>query len=308
MMQLVSRVHHDVCVPGIKHVTCFRDEAKEYLTRLAYIFVLSTIPPAMNRLFSLLIHANRDTKTFLRPIVKQAFQQTNHSLSHHHQNMAHSTSPQTLLSIFSTLLPHTSLVHPPKKPQHAALTATIADLHVHPTLEALLHILNHDLPSAHFLVRHMQAPPAVEGMLLHGILHRAEGDMPNARAWVGDVGDACEGYQPKKKGEGEKLDEGVAKQVGGGKRTLVEFVYGGEDPTALVDAVEVFRGKKAGAGEEERLEKRIREEAERILEWCKGKFGAGEWKDATKAWVKNSEEISKISGDMISGGKGFRKF
>jgi hypothetical protein len=30
--------------------------------------------------------------------------------------------------------------------------------------------------------------------------------------------------------------------------------------------------------------------------------------DATKAWVKNSEEISKISGDMVSGGKGYRKF
>ena len=49
-------------------------------------------------------------------------------------------------------------------------------------------------------------------------------------------------------------------------------------------------------------------EAEKVLEWCKNKFGDGVWEDATKAWVKNSEEISKISGDMVSGGKGHRKF
>ena len=34
----------------------------------------------------------------------------------------------------------------------------------------------------------MQAPPAVEGMLLHAILHRVEGDWDNARAWLEDVG------------------------------------------------------------------------------------------------------------------------
>jgi hypothetical protein len=221
---------------------------------------------------------------------------------------------RTLNSIAHTLLKSTTLARPPKKPQHTSLTPQIADLHVHPTLEILLHILNHDLPSAHFLVRHMQAPPAVEGMLLHGILHRAEGDMPNARAWVGDVGDACRGFVPKHKDDGKKLDPEVMGRVGGGKDvegTLVEFVYGEEDPKGLIDDVETFRGKKAAESpqsEEEALEKRIRKEAERILEWCKRKFGEHEWKDATGAWVKNSEEISKISGDMVSGGKGFREF
>lgn len=43
----------------------------------------------------------------------------------------------------------------------------------------------------------MQAPPAVEGMLLHAILHRAEGDWGNAKAWLGDVG---------RDGEGENED------------------------------------------------------------------------------------------------------
>lgn len=221
--------------------------------------------------------------------------------------------PRRLESISQTLIPNTSLVHPPRNPQDAQLTAAIADLRVHPTIEALLHILNHDLPSAHFLVRHMQAPPAVEGMLLHGILHRAEGDFNNARAWISDVADACEGYQPKHKEDGQKLDPEVAKQVGSNcdiSSSLIKFVYGDEEPQSLIDAVEEFRGKKKSErtdGKED-VEKRIRGEAKKVLEWCKSKFGDGVFDDATKAWVKNSEEISKISGDMVSGGKGYRKF
>jgi hypothetical protein len=176
-------------------------------------------------------------------------------------------------------------------------------------------MLNSDLPSAHFLVRHMQAPPAVEGMLLHGILHRAEGDFDNSRAWIGDVKDACEGWKPKKREEGEKLDEEVFEKTRSPKHsdeTLFSYVYSNEsDANKLIDDVEAFRKdknrrKEKGGGEE--LEQRGRRELEKVLEWCKGKFGEGQWKDATKAWVKNSEEISKMSGDMVSGGKGYRKF
>ena len=228
--------------------------------------------------------------------------------------MAHRNVPHKLDAISRTLLANTDLVLAPKKPRDAQLTATIADLHVHPTIEALLHLLNHDLPSAHFLVRHMQAPPAVEGMLLHGILHRAEGDFSNARAWISDVSDACDGYQPKHREDCQELDSEVAKQVGSKSNTwdsLIDFVYGSEKPGSLIDAVETFRNQKQGQREDgarEQMEKRIREEAERVLEWCKSKFGDGVWEDATNAWVKNSEKISKISGDMVSGGKGYREF
>lgn len=221
---------------------------------------------------------------------------------------------QQLDSITHKLMSTTCLAHAPKKPQEAQLTAIIADLQVHPTIEALLHILNHDLPSAHFLVRHMQAPPAVEGMLLHGILHRAEGDFNNARAWISDVSDACEGYQPKRKEEGQRLDSEIVEQVGSNSHvsdSLVKFVYGGQHPGWLIDAVEAFRRQKQGQsrdGEGAQIEQRIRDEAERLLDWCKSKFGSRVWRDATKAWVANSEEIGKISADMVSGGKGYRNF
>jgi hypothetical protein len=132
--------------------------------------------------------------------------------------------------------------------------------------------------------------------------------------WLGDVGDACAGFQPKKRDEGVRLEEEVAEKCRGKgtESTFLEFVYGEEGVDGgkrLVDDVEGFRkGKGKGAGVEEELNGRIREEMGRVLEWCKRKFGEGEWTDASSAWVKNSEEVQKISNDMVSGDKGWRKF
>ncbi|KAF3000885.1 hypothetical protein E8E13_007857 [Curvularia kusanoi] len=251
-----------------------------------------------------------------------------------------STPTKTYTSISHTLLTtHAASLTPSPppslKPTTPSLTASISSLLLHPCVETTLHLLNADLSSAHFLVRHMQSPPAVEGMLLHGILHRIEGDMDNARAWVGDVGDACEGWVPKKgpkgpqggeKGEqgeqGERLEEDVLRKVGmtaegeeeGMEAGLLRWVYGGSAQEAraralgLVDAVEAWRKRKGGEAERERLDAQAREELGRVLQWCEAKFGTREWSDASSAWVKNSEEIQSISDGMVSGGKGRRDF
>ena len=224
---------------------------------------------------------------------------------------APNTPPPTLAAVSTQLLHDAHLVPAPLKPHDATSTALIASLRLHPTLEATLHLLNADLPSAHFLVRHMQAPPALEGMLLHGILHRCEGDFGNARAWISDVGDACAGWVPKRREQGERLDSEVWKRTrgaGGVDVSLVEFVYGdqGADAaTRLVDDVKRMRGE-GGDGAE--LERRIAEEMRRMLEWCRAKFGDGEWVNAQSAWVKNSAEVQEMSNDMVSGDKGWRKF
>tara|TARA_R110002003_G_scaffold214_9_gene16080 strand:- start:11493 stop:12152 length:660 start_codon:yes stop_codon:yes gene_type:complete len=217
-------------------------------------------------------------------------------------------SPHTLNSLTQKLLPANRNTYPPHHSTFPDLTAEISNLQLHPTIEAALHIANADLPSAHFLVRHMQAPPAVEGMLLHGILHRAEGDFDNARAWLSDVRDACEGFVPKKKKQNEKLDLGTFARVGieGEPRSLVACVYGEEDPAGLIDDVERLREGKEG--DEGDVGDRIVREMQGVLEWCKRKFGEGRWEDASSAWVKNSEEINEISESMTSGGEGFRKF
>ncbi|KAF2443348.1 hypothetical protein P171DRAFT_455336 [Karstenula rhodostoma CBS 690.94] len=225
--------------------------------------------------------------------------------------MAHPKPKPTLASLLDTLLPTVHLTKPPPHPTHPSLTPVISSLLLHPTIEAALHLLNADLPSAHFLVRHMQAPPAIEGMLLHSILHRSEGDMPNARAWASDAMDASDGWVPKHKGA-ERLDfntvQAMKGKVAGGKR-FAEFVYGGNKAGAerLIEDVERWRKEKGAEGEEE-LAARIQGELEKVLEWCRKKFGEGQWADARAAWVKHGEEVRKMGEDMVSGDKGFRDF
>ncbi|KAF1961211.1 hypothetical protein CC80DRAFT_232663 [Byssothecium circinans] len=224
--------------------------------------------------------------------------------------------PTTLSSLTAHLLSTTHLTRPlSSHATHPSLTHQISSLLLHPSLEAALHILNADLPSAHFLVRHMQAPPAVEGMLLHSISHRCEGDFGNARAWASDVKDACEGWVPKHRGE-KKLNDEVSKQILRAAEvdaTLVEFVYRGdvEGLGKIIDDVENFRNrslKEKSSASEEAIENRIREEMERIISWCAQKFGSESWPDASTAWVKDSEEIQKVSNNMVSGDGGWRKF
>lgn len=165
-----------------------------------------------------------------------------------------------------------------QSPHDPSLSAPIADLHVHPTLEALLHVLNNDLSSAHFLVRHAQSPPAYESMLIHGVLHRIEGDYDNALAWYGNVEDS--------------------------------EVFRSVWPDGLEGArgyVEKLKGRKKGDRDEG-----LREESEReimaLIEFAKGKFGTGVLRDGTEAWVEPSEEIREIASKQLVGGEGWRKF
>ena len=195
--------------------------------------------------------------------------------------------PNTAYPTFSALYTHILTfpppLTPPAKPTSTNLTAQISNLSLHPTLEAALHILNNDLPSAHFLVRHMQAPPAYEGMFLHGILHRIEGDYDNARAWYHNVADA---------------QSEVFKEVWGEEEE--------EEARAFIGRVEGF--VKRGEGDREALQEESLREIKGVVEFCRSKFGEKEVLDATEAWVRPEEDIKKIGEDMVSGGKGFRQF
>jgi len=188
-----------------------------------------------------------------------------------------------LLKTFSTLYAHILTLPPPLFPPgrstSAPLTAKISSLSLHPTLEAALHILNADLPSAHFLVRHMQAPPAYEGMFLHGILHRIEGDYDNARAWYSNVADS---------------------------EVFKEVWESEEVARAFIGRVEgLVKGKE---GDREGLEGESVGEIKQVVEFCRRKFGEGVLVDASGAWVRPGEEHRKMGEEMTSGGKGFREF
>lgn len=134
----------------------------------------------------------------------------------------------------------------------------------------------------------MQSAPAFEGMFLHGILHRVEGDYDNARAWYGDV-EESEIYESVwgKGGEGEREQEN-----GRGK--------------GFIDRIQKL--VKEREGDEASLAEESRREIEGVIEFCKKKFGEGKVEDATGAWVKNSEKIQGIAEKQLVGGEGFRKF
>lgn len=195
------------------------------------------------------------------------------------------TANPTFTTLYTQTLTLPPPLLPPTKPTSPALTAPIAALSLHPTLEAALHLLNADLPSAHFLVRHMQAAPAYEGMFLHGILHRLEGDYDNARAWYGNVAGSAvfqDVWGEGKEGEGEEAARGFIGRVEG-----------------LV---------KSGVGDREGLEGESLREIKAVVEFCRRKFGEEEVGDARGAWVKPGEENRRMGEEMVTGGKGFRKF
>jgi len=194
----------------------------------------------------------------------------------------------TELTSFDTLYAHLGskygfpvLPSPSPRPHDKTLTDAISSLSVHPTLESLLHILNSDLPSAHFLCRHMQNRPAWEGMYIHGLLHRVEGDYRNAEAWYGDVAES----------------------------ECFTFAWPGglDDAKAFIQQVEKLRKEKVG--EREQLEGQSKREMDALVEWCKRQFGTEKVDDASKAaWVASSEKHREIASKMLVGGEGWRQF
>ena len=117
-------------------------------------------------------------------------------------------------------------------------------------------------------------------MFLHGILHRIEGDYDNARAWYKNV-----------------AESEVFKDVWAG---------GEEEARGFVGRVEGF--VKRREGDKEGLEKESLREIQAVVEYCRGKFGEKEMVDATQAWVKPGEDHKKMGEEMVTGGKGYRKF
>lgn len=190
---------------------------------------------------------------------------------------------------------------PPAKAIDPSLSDKIASLYLHPALEALLHLLNHDLPSAHFLVRHMQSDPAFEAMYLHGILHRIEGDFNNTRAWYCDVAES----EPFERVWGKASEEekaAVQKQKDQDGRKLPPQ----KSAQDFVDKLEQLSKNKHG--DQESLAHESRREFDSVLEWCIQKFGTGKHTDASRAWVQPNQEISNKGQNMVTGNDGFRKF
>ncbi|GAB7327243.1 hypothetical protein MBLNU13_g11138t1 [Cladosporium sp. NU13] len=129
-------------------------------------------------------------------------------------------------------------------PRNPDLSHAISSLAVHPTLEALLHILNSDLSSAHFLVRHMEAKPAVEEAwygdvkdsdIFHSVWPEGEGGLEGGVAFIRRV----ESLRKEKKGDLSALEKESQRELDATKDFLVER-FGLE---RVEDATTVWVGK-----------------------------------------------------------------
>ncbi|OCT55001.1 hypothetical protein CLCR_03157 [Cladophialophora carrionii] len=169
-----------------------------------------------------------------------------------------------------------------------------------------------DLPAAHFLLRHMQAAPAWEAMYLHGLLHRIEGDLDNARAWYGDV-----------------KESEVFKWVWGGMdsggddashpTTSPEAAF--QSATSFLNRVEVCKNSSVSTKSrsdaispekdvpaEDELASISLREIRRLLSFCEQKFGTKPVMDASDVWVSMNEKHADKATQMITGGEGWRTF
>jgi hypothetical protein len=168
------------------------------------------------------------------------------------------------------------------KPHNASISHAIAELSIHPTLEAILHILNADLASAHFLCRHMQNAPAWEGMYIHGLLHRVEGDIENAKSWYRDV-----------------AESDCFKNV---------WPAGIDAAVTFLEDLKAERLNGSRTVRNAHLLQQSQTEIEALKDWCQNAFGLGVVEDATTVWVEPSEKHRQLAAKMVVGGEGWRQF
>lgn len=130
----------------------------------------------------------------------------------------------------------------------------------------------------------MQAAPQYESMVLHGILHRIEGDYENARAWYRDAKDS-------------EVFRAVWVEDGLGK--AMDFLR----------RIKVLRKetKNEDISEVHQLQDGSKREIKTVLEFCEKKFGTQKVEDASAIWVQD-EKSSRKGSDMVIGGEGWRQF
>jgi hypothetical protein len=216
-------------------------------------------------------------------------------------------------SLFPPASPHPLLSLPvsPRKPHIPS--HNITQLSVHPVIESALHILNLDLPSAHFLLRHMQAQPAWEAMYLHGILHRIEGDLDNAKAWYRDVQDSEVFQSVWKRIDFSTIADGETQNRSSSEafRKAMSFINQVElQKNALLSKERRKPTGRDASGklDLETLTKTSAEELRGVLSFCERKFGTVEVVDASKAWVSMNGKHADQAAQMITGGEGWREF
>lgn len=248
-----------------------------------------------------------------------------------HQSQRTTMAPSLHQEILEQLLSRS--MHPlfslPVSPHQPIMASPrISSLSLHTVLESMLHILNLDLPSAHFLLRHMQAAPAFEAMYLHGILHRVEGDLDNARAWYIDVQDSeafmdvwsgHQGYRRSASGSENaqnvsqpcqhnssatsqsltRTNDAYTSQTADNSKPAIERALFFLD--TLADAKTTVCSGQPAAGH---LIQTSLDELSCLWDFCEKKFGTEPVLEASDIWVSMADKHADIAEKMITGGEG----
>lgn len=197
---------------------------------------------------------------------------------------------------------------------------TISSLSLHPVIESILHLLNCDLPSAHFLCRHAEVNPKYESMFVHGILHRIEGDLDNTRAWYGDVKDA-DVFKRVWGAEDQQHSAPMPEIAQKGWEHFLDRLERYRDRTKRrrdsserkkeqgeTDSTDVADWSK----EEDLLRETSLWEIREVLAVCEKKFGLGVVSDARSEFLgrieSGNEEHAEVAQNMVTGGEGWRTF
>lgn len=154
----------------------------------------------------------------------------------------------------------------------------------------------------------MQSPPAWEAMYLHGILHRIEGDIDNARAWYRDVKDG----DVFKTVWSDDDDNDPNSNTGSAPSHALDRA------NSFLDKVESYKASLLSSSVQNRPAESttsadtIRDmslhELRRVLSFCETKFGTDPVTDVSDVWVSMADKHKDQAAQMITSGEGWREF
>jgi hypothetical protein len=139
--------------------------------------------------------------------------------------------------------------------------------------KAAIYLWNDNLDSAHDLVQDLETPT---GSLLHGIMHRREGDYSNAKYWFRRTGDhpAYHGLQLRVSGRLEERDKSEGWPDGpAGEAIRAIAGQGAWNPYLLTDAVQIVENRIGDEKARTLLETIQQLELEAILRYLESRLG-----------------------------------
>jgi hypothetical protein len=167
-------------------------------------------------------------------------------------------------------------------------------------------------------------------MWLHGILHRFEGDLTNAKAWYKGLDEEmishCPPYQPRTKDQTKRTSDpahheafflidqvGIAGRGFGAKKLREQYgdkAIGFPESAPTEEELEREKDRLASLanGGKDEVDARCWEELVWLVDKLVDMYGWETDVEGTKGYTESTEQQKEISRKMVGGGEGIRKF